>query len=207
MYGRDRLVFFGYKEPFLVTPIVVRPERERIYLPIGKVHGVRERSEFTTYLPTADAKISVDQVDDFECSALVPSALHETLQSHHYQIVPCRWSLGDEILQVQVLAHPSLGSKFQEVLHAALQDRIVGDIKITEINDSYGPDSDVFRVTKRGNDGIDIAGSPSLTGYEGPVRGLDLTGINIAQLAIKSAVALAHLTQFRQILSLSGNTS
>ncbi|KAK7408678.1 hypothetical protein QQX98_009146 [Neonectria punicea] len=206
VYGRDRLVFFGDEEPFSTTPLVVRLEGEKIYLPIGKVHGVRERSEFTTYPPTRHATFTVDRVDDLECSAPVPSDLHaQTLQQHHCQIVPRRWSLGDDILQV--LVHPPLGSEFQQALHAALQDRIVGDIEITEPNDSYGPDSAVFRVTQRGNDGIDLAGSPSLTGYEGPVRGLDLTGINTAQGATKSAVALAHLTRFRQILSLSGNAS
>ncbi|KAH7117314.1 caspase domain-containing protein [Dactylonectria macrodidyma] len=206
VYGRDRLQFFGDEEPFSATPLVVRLEGGKIHLPIGKVHGVRERSEFTIYPPTSHATFSVDRVDDFECSAPVPSAYHaQALQQHHYQIVPCRWSLGDDILQV--LAHPSLGSEFQQALHAALQDRIVGDIEITESNDSYGPVSAVFRVTTCGNGGIDLAGSPSLTGYEGPVRGLDLTGVNIVQLAIKSAVALAHLTRFRQILSLSDEAS
>ncbi|KAH6984212.1 caspase domain-containing protein [Ilyonectria sp. MPI-CAGE-AT-0026] len=206
VYGRDRLVFFGDEEPFLATPIIVRLEEERIYLPIGKVHSIRERSEFTTYPPTSHTTFSVDRVDKFECSAPVPSDLHaQTLQQHHYQIVPRRWSLGDDILQV--LVHPSLGSEFQQALHAALQDRIVGDIEVTESSDDYGPDAAAFRVTERGNGGINITGPPSLTGYEGPVRGLDLTGVNIAQLATKSAVALAHLTRFRQILSLSGNAS
>ncbi|KAH7016298.1 caspase domain-containing protein [Microdochium trichocladiopsis] len=206
VYGRDRLAFFGDEEPFSATPLVVRLEGENIYLPIGKVHGVREKSEFTTYPPTSHITFSVDRVDDFECSARVPSALHaQTLHQHNNQIVPRRWSLGDDILQVFV--HPPLGSGFQQALHAALQDRIVGDIEITEPNDSYGPDSAVFRMTQRGNDGINLAGSPSLTGYEGPVRGLDLTGVNTAQRATKSAVALAHLTRFRQILSLSGNAS
>ncbi|KAM5349325.1 hypothetical protein ACJ41O_005830 [Fusarium nematophilum] len=206
VYGRDRLVFFGDEEPFSSTPLVVRLEGEKIHLPMGKVHGVWEKSEFTTYPPTSHATFSVDRVDDFECSAPVPSAVHaQTLQRHHYQIVPRRWSLGNDILQVFV--QPSLEIEFKQALHAALQDRIVGDIEITESNDSYGHDSAVLRVTKRGNGGIDLAGSPSLTGYEGPVRGLDLSGVNIAQLATKSAVALAHLTRFRQILSLSGKVS
>ncbi|KAL8366745.1 hypothetical protein RB595_010552 [Gaeumannomyces hyphopodioides] len=135
VFGRDRLVFFGDKEPFLAIPIVVRLEGEKIYFPVGKAHGVRERSEFTTFPPISHATFSVDEVDDFECSAPVPSAAlrEQTLQRHHYQIVPCRWSLGDDVLQV--VAHPSLGSEFQQALHAALQDRIVGDIEITESND------------------------------------------------------------------------
>ncbi|KAL8299220.1 hypothetical protein RB594_003663 [Gaeumannomyces avenae] len=206
VFGRDRLVFFGDKEPFSATPIVVRLEGERIYLPVGKAHGVRERSEFTTFPPTLCITFSVDDIDDFECSAPVPPAvLHEqTLQQHNYQIVPCRWSLGDDMLQV--LAHPSLGSEFQQALHAALQDRIVGDIEITEANDSCGPNSTAFRLAKRGDGGIDLVGSPTLTGYEGPLRGLDLTG-NVAQQATKSAAALAHLARFGQVLSPSGSAS
>lgn len=141
------------------------------------------------------------------CFAPVPSTLHaQALQQHHYQIVPYRWSLGGDILQV--LADPSLGSAFQQALHVALQDKIVGNIESTESSDSYGFESAVFRVTKRGNGGIGIGGPPpSLTGYEGPMRELDLTGISIAQLAAKSAVSLAHLTRFGQILSLGGDTS
>ncbi|KAM5342918.1 hypothetical protein ACJ41O_013884 [Fusarium nematophilum] len=190
------------KEPISATPLVVRLDGEKIYLPIGKIHGVREGSEFTTYPPTTHVTFSVDRVDDFECRALVPSVLHaQTLQRHHYQILPCRWSLGDETLQV--LADASLGSEFQQALHAALQDRIVGDIEVTEPSDSYGPDAAVFRVTKRDDGGVDLAGSPPLIGYEGSVRGLDLTGANTAQLATKSAIALAHLTRFRQIFGLS----
>ncbi|KAK2685065.1 hypothetical protein QWA68_016575 [Fusarium oxysporum] len=195
----------GQTPRVFATLLIVRLERGRIYLPIGKVHGVRQRSEFATN-PPSHAMFSVDQVDDFECSAPVPSALYaQTLQRHHYQIVPCRWSLGDEILQV--LAHPSLGSEFQQVLRAGLRDRIVGGIEVTEPHDSHGPDSALFTVTNRGNGGVDLAGSPYLIGYEGPVRGLDLTGVNIAQLASKSAVALAHLTRFGQILSLGVNAS
>ncbi|KAG5788229.1 hypothetical protein H9Q69_012710 [Fusarium xylarioides] len=146
VYGRDRLVFFGDEEPFSAAPILVRLEEGRIYLPIGKAHGVRERSEFTTYPPTSHATFSVDQVDKFECSAAVLSDLYtQALQQHHYHIVPRRWSLGDDILQV--LVQPNLGSE------------------------------------------------------------LDLKGVNTAQLATKSAVALGHLTRFKQILSLSGNAS
>ncbi|RKK83887.1 hypothetical protein BFJ68_g17404 [Fusarium oxysporum] len=205
MYGRDRLVFFGDEEPFSATPIVVRLEGERIYLPIGKAHGIREKSEFTTYPPMSRATFSVDRVDDFECSAPVRSDYAQTLQQHHYQVIPRRWDLGDDILQV--LVHPTLRSEFQLALHAALQERIVGDIEITESNDSYEPGCDVFRVKKRGNGGINLTGPPSLIGYEGPVRGLDLTGVNTAQLATKSAVALAHLSRFRQILSLSNKAA
>ncbi|KAM5526789.1 TPR domain-containing protein [Fusarium oxysporum f. sp. phaseoli] len=205
VYGRDRLVFFGDEEPFSTTPIVVRLEGERIYLPIGKAHGIREKSEFTTYPPMSRATFSVDRIDDFECSAPVRSDYAQTLRQHLYQVIPRRWGLGDDILQV--LVHPTLGSEFQQALHAALQERIVGNIEITESNDSYEPGSDVFRVTKHGNGGIDLTGPLTLIGYEGPVRGLDLTGVDPAQLATKSAVALAHLSRFRQILSLSNKAA
>ncbi|KAL3954391.1 hypothetical protein ACCO45_009954 [Purpureocillium lilacinum] len=156
-------------------------------LPIGGFHGVQRKAEFTTYPPTSNATFSVDEVDDWECSAPVSLALHaQNLQECHYQIIPCRWSLGDDTLQV---------------------DWIVGDTEITQAEESHEPESNVFKVVKCGNDCVDLAGSPSLIGYEGPVRGLDLTGVNTTQLAVKSAAALAHLTRFRHILSLSGNAS
>lgn len=206
VYGRDRLVFFGDKEPFSATPLVVRLEGEKIHLPIGRFHGVQRKAEFTTYPRTSNATFSVDEVGDWECSAPVPLNLHaQTLQECHYQIVPCRWSLGDHILQVVI--DPCLGGDFQKALHASLQDWTVGDIEITEHDESYEPESNVFRVVKSGNGRVDLAGSPSLIGYESPVRGLDLTGVNTTQLAVKSAAALAHLTRFRHILSLSGNAS
>jgi pyruvate/2-oxoglutarate/acetoin dehydrogenase E1 component len=72
VYGRDRLAFFGNKEPFSATPLVARVDGEKIVLPIGKVHGVREGSEFTTCPLTSDVRFSVDQVTDFECSASAP---------------------------------------------------------------------------------------------------------------------------------------
>ncbi|KAJ4178418.1 hypothetical protein NW767_014875 [Fusarium falciforme] len=206
VYGRDRLVFFGDKEPFSATPLVVRLEGRKLFLPIGKVHGVREGSEFTLYPPTTHARFSVDQVDDFECSApdLSDDEI-EALQRHNYQIVPCRWSLGDGLLQV--LVQPNLGSEFRAALYAALQDRVVGDIEITESNDSHELGSAVFSVSKRDDGGIDLTGPVSLTGCDGPVRGLDITDANIVQLAAKSAAVLAHLTRFEQIRNLSGKAS
>lgn len=193
--------FFGNRDPVSTTPHVVRLDGRRIYLPVGRFHGVREMSEFTTYPPT-QAKFSVDQIDDWECSALVPSDLAALfLQQCHNQVVPRRWSLGIDTLKV--LVHPSLGGEFQKELYASLQDRIKGDVEIIETNDGYKPDSTVFMMNTDDNGRIGIAGSPSLIGYEGPVRGLDLTGVHIAQSAAKSAAVLAHLVRFRQILDLS----
>jgi hypothetical protein len=101
-----------------------------------------------------------------------------------------------------LLVQPSLGSEFQAALHAALQDRIVGEIEITELDDSYGLDDAVFRLTNRVDGAIHISGPPSWIGYEEPVRGLDLNGDSIDPLATRSAIALAHLTRFVQVLGL-----
>lgn len=209
VYGRDRLVFFGDKEPISATPLVVRLEAGKMYIPLGRFHGFRERSEFTTCPPTSHTTFKVDHVYDWECSAPVPSAIYEEISQQHYQVVPCRWSLRDDI---KVLAHPSLGSEFQEALKASLQDLIVGNIEIIEANDtetiySDEPNSTAFGMIKHSNERIDVFGSTSLTGYEGPVRGLDLTGVNFAQRAAKSSAALAHLARFKQILDLRNNAS
>jgi len=200
VYGRDRLVFFGDKEPFSVTPLVVRIDKQRIVLPIGNVHGVRTKSEFTPYPPTSHVKFSVDYVDEFECSAPASAVDMQALQRHHYQVIPCRWSLGTEVLRL--LTQPKLGGEFQEALHAALQDRVVGEIEITETEDSDGLEDAVFRLTRRDDGAISLYGPPPWIGYEGRVRGLDLCGDTTDALATKCAVVITHLTRFSQVLGL-----
>lgn len=120
VFGRDTLIFFGDKEPFSATPIVVRLKQEgkRIYFPVGEVYGIQEGSEFTTFPPTLYATFSVDKINDFECSAPVPlEVFHEqVVQKYNYQIVFCRWSLGGDVLRVVV--QPSFGSEFQQAFYA-----------------------------------------------------------------------------------------
>jgi hypothetical protein len=205
VYGRDRLVFFGNKEPFSATPLVARVDGGKIVLPIGKVHGVRVGSEFTTYPSTPHVTFSVNQVADFECSAPATLIDAQASQQQYYQLIPCRWSLGSYVLRL--LVQPSLGSEFQAALYAALQDRIVGEIEITELDDSYGLDDAVFKLTKHVDGVIHISGPPSWMGYEGPVRGLDLDGDSIDVLATKSAIALTHLTRFAQVLGLRDHSA
>lgn len=200
VYGRDRLVFFGDKEPFSATPLVVRIDKQRIVLPIGNVHGVRKRSEFTTYPPASHVTFSVDKVDEFDCSAPASVNDMQALHRHHYQVIPCRWSLGTDVLRL--LAKPSLGGEFLEELHAALRDRIVGEIEIIETDDSYGVGDGAFRLTKCDDGAIHLYGPRPCIGYEGRIRGLDLTGDRTDALATKCAIVLTHLARFAQVLGL-----
>ena len=56
---------------------------------------------------------------------------------------------------------------------------LVGEIEITELDDSYGPEDGVFKLTRRDDGAIDISNPLSWIGYEGPVRGLGRDGDSI----------------------------
>ncbi|KAH7129100.1 hypothetical protein EDB81DRAFT_764245 [Dactylonectria macrodidyma] len=74
VYGRDRLLFFGSTEPFSITPVIARMEGDRIFLPIGKIHGVEQQSEFT-FRAAPLASVSVDRIEPGTSSAEVPPSL------------------------------------------------------------------------------------------------------------------------------------
>ncbi|EGU84553.1 hypothetical protein FOPG_17207 [Fusarium oxysporum f. sp. conglutinans race 2 54008] len=200
VYGRDRLIFFGNKEPFSATPLVVKIEDGIVFLPIGKIHGVQQGSEFTTYPPTSEIAFAIDYVDNFQCSSRVSFDCTETLRRHHCEVIPSRWSLGDGTFQV--LVDPSPGNKFRGALYRCLKNLIVSNIDVIVLDGNHKPDSNLLRLENRGDDGIYILGPEVLIGHKGPVRGLDIKGANIEELAAKSAIALAHLARFGQILDL-----
>lgn len=89
-------------------------------------------------------------------------------------------------------------------LYESLQSRIVGSIQV--INDeARQSDTNSLRLKKgEGNGSIDIFGPESLIGYNSAVRGLNLSGDNLEDLA---AVALSHLTRFGQIFDLREQAS
>ncbi|KAL6406633.1 Peptidase C14 caspase domain [Ilyonectria robusta] len=202
VFGRDRLLFLGSQEPFFPTRLVVKVDKDEVSLPIGKVHGIHEGCEFTTIAPASEATFQIDKVEEDNCSATVPPHVLQILQKSVCEVVPSRWSLGKDALQILVDA--SLGSEFQAALYESLQKRIVGSIKVR--NHEVGrPDPDSLRLAKGKGDGsIDIFGPQSLIGYKSAVRGLNLSGDNVEDIA---AIALSHLTRFGQILDLSEQAS
>lgn len=202
VFGRDRLLFLGSQEPFFPTRLVVKVDGDEVSLPIGEVHGIHEGCEFTTIAPASEATLQIDKVEEDKCSATVPPHVLQILQRSVCEVVPSRWSLGKDALQILVDA--SLGSEFQAALYKSLQNRIVGSIKVR--NHEVGrPDPGSLRLANGKGDGsIDIFGPESLIGYKSAVRGLNLNGDNIADIA---AIALSHLTRFGQILDLAEQAS
>ncbi|KJZ68735.1 hypothetical protein HIM_11874 [Hirsutella minnesotensis 3608] len=78
VYGQDRLLFFGKTEPFSTSPLVVRIEsgpfdRNTVIVPAGRAHGVHRHSEFALLVPGLETAFSIEEVDDFEARAIVPS--------------------------------------------------------------------------------------------------------------------------------------
>ncbi|KAF6793795.1 TPR domain-containing protein [Colletotrichum sojae] len=204
VFGRDRLLFLGTEEPFSATPLVGRIEEEKVHLPIGRIHGVQQGSEFTC-LSTGDV-FAVNVVNEFRCRATVSSEIMEVLRKHECQVFPFRWHFGEE--KLQVLVDPRLGSAFSTTLRGYLKDRIASGIEVVQqgvSDNSNNRNCTVLRLKHWGHNGINIFGPASLIGYEGPVRGLDVYGNNI-KLADVSAAALAHLARFKQILDLRNQT-
>jgi hypothetical protein len=197
VYGRDRLLFFESKEPFSQPILVARIEDDMVIVPVGKVHGVLSKSEFTLFPPISETAISIEEVYDFESSAKVPPKLVQALQEHQCKVIPSRWSLGDE--PFQVLVDPGFGVDFQDTLYESLQNRIASPVQVIQLDKTQESRTNLLRLEKWAGD-VKIFGPRSLIGYSGPVRGLQLGGDNISDLATDAAIALTHLSRFKQIL-------
>ncbi|RYP58042.1 hypothetical protein DL770_010520 [Monosporascus sp. CRB-9-2] len=193
VYGQDRLAFFSNKEPRSPVPIIVRVEEKDAVLPIGRLHGVKVGAEFTTYPQPLNAPLSIYQVDELKCRARIGQELSSNL-CNNSEVYSSRWS-ADETVKIGV--DQSLGCEFRKLLHVALQNRIAGRIEVSE-----GPEVGSFMLRKRGHDGVDVIGPKSLVGYDGVVHGLDIHDQHPEKLATKSALALAHLFRFQQVLDL-----
>lgn len=195
VFGRDRLGFFDNYEPFLFNPLVSKVEGNDIVIPMGKIHGVHPGTEFAQVPLFHKAVFKVNKIKDWECRATLTSGLPSSSQCS-IEVVPLKWGLGGATFRV--LVDGSLGDEFQEAIYKRLDNLLAGPIEVEEFHGS-SPDNELFKLTRRGLDGVEISGPPSLIGYEGPLRCLELKGTSTSQLAARSAVALAHLVRFGQI--------
>ncbi|RYP68864.1 hypothetical protein DL770_008370 [Monosporascus sp. CRB-9-2] len=205
VFGRDRLAFFGAEELFSAAPLLVNIYDGVASLTIGRVHGVRKGAEFIARRSTTDIVFSVDQVADFESKAKIKEELFQSLPKT-IDVVPFRWSSGG-MLKVRV--ESSLGRGFREALQRSLQQRIAGDLQVVdnEFGRECGSSNVEFYVKSAMDDaGVDIFGHAALIGYEGPVRGLRISGASTNERARESAITLAHLFRFSQILDLKSET-
>ncbi|KAF5227975.1 hypothetical protein FAUST_11407 [Fusarium austroamericanum] len=203
VYGCDRLLLFGNKEPFLVTPIIADFQDDKIILPVGTLHGVEQGSEFT--FPSIATTISVTSVTDSTCSTNpLPNVLRALEQIQHgatWDVIPSRWSFGSKPFEIAV--DKELGLDFQQDLYHALKDRISSEVDVTE----WGSDSihgGMLQV-KGPKECIKLYGPESVIGNENLVRGLDFQGDD-PDLDRKVAIALAHLGRYWQILELRDRT-
>ncbi|KAK1838702.1 TPR domain-containing protein [Colletotrichum chrysophilum] len=204
VFGRDRLLFLGTDEPFSATPLVGRIEEGKVHLPIGRIHGVQQGSEFTC--PSTGKVFAVSTVDKFQCSATVSPETIKVLREYKCQVFPFRWNFGEE--KLQVLVDLRLASVFSTTLRGYLEDRIASGIEVVQqgVSDNSNDSTcTVLRLEHQGDNGINIFGPASLIGYEGPIRGLDIYGNN-TKLVNASAAALAQLARFKQILDLRSQT-
>jgi hypothetical protein len=206
VYGRDKLLFFGSKEPFCATPLFVQIEGDTVIVPVGKAHGIHRKSEFMPFPPTTEITFSIENVGDFECSATISPELIHILQDHQYMVIPSRWSLGDEPLKLTV--DSSFGSAFQQSLYEYLQCQISSSIEVIEgiEGDRIDGNPNTLRLEQWAGD-AKIFGPKSLVGYSGPVRPLQLVGDDPRELAADAAAALGHLARYNQILNLGAQAS
>ncbi|KAK8115632.1 Metacaspase-8 [Apiospora sp. TS-2023a] len=146
------------------------------------------------------AIVSISEVDDHESKALVKSGFIQD-PSQPIQLIPFRWSA--ETLEIVV--DPNLGHEFRETLGCDLGKRIAGNIHFPErsqLTESRDSQDIWFRLGINRNGGIDIFGPEQLVGDRGPVRGWTAKGKTDEDRARESAIALAHLFRFGQILHL-----
>ncbi|CAI7572670.1 unnamed protein product [Penicillium pancosmium] len=204
VFGRDRLTFFGQKERFVAPPLIAILKGTNVNIPIGKAHGTRVGSTFTTYPPTQYNTFSPYDIGLFDCTAKVQPAQAQNIQHFDNRIVPYRWKLDEDA--PQLIVQSSLGDKFKKALRATLGLQVFGDIRILELDDSFDSGDEYFRLKKREDKSFEIFAPRNLIGYDGPVHGLDLQGDD-SELAAKCGMALAHLARFSQILGLRDQAS
>ncbi|KAL7933331.1 caspase domain-containing protein [Trichoderma chlorosporum] len=203
VYGRDKLLFLGSSEPFSIAPVVVRVEGDRIIIPAGSAHGVHIGSEFALYPEIFGIIFSVDEIDDFECSAMAPDELEvQLLKRHGFAIAPSRWSFGEETI-LQVFVDAAFGLEFQGWLREQLRTRIASPVRVIEYSNAEShTDPEILRLEKWGEDDVKIWGPEWLTGYDNCIRPLRLRDEDPKELVAKIAPVIAHLTRFRQLLGL-----
>ncbi|KAK8855361.1 caspase domain-containing protein [Apiospora arundinis] len=201
VFGRDRLAFLEGYEPFVAAPIAGTLQEGHFSLPIGKVHGTYEGAEFITISSRPNTVVSISEVNDRKSKALVQTGSIQGL-SQSIKLIPYRWSAKETL---EVLVDPNLGQVFRTMLKSDLEKRIAGDIQCPvtlSLTNKDNPKAIWFRLGKKEDGGIDIFGPALLSGEQGPVRGWTLKGETDEDRARESAIALAHLFRFGQILHL-----
>ncbi|KAK8115637.1 hypothetical protein PG984_012139 [Apiospora sp. TS-2023a] len=197
VFGRDRLAFLQNYEPFLFNPVVGVLQNGVVSISVGRIHGVSKRTEFITTSTSSKVVVSISELDVHSSRAEIVSGFIND-PSPFVELVPFRWSVKETL---EVVIDSSLGQKFRE--------RIAGDIRYPDKSNLTSNDSlkEIwFRLVKNEDNGIDIFGPEQLLGSQGPVRGWKYRGETDEERVRESAIALAHLFRFGQVLHVQNDS-
>ncbi|KAI0902946.1 caspase domain-containing protein [Ustulina deusta] len=202
VFGCDRLAFLEDYEPISATPIFGTLKDGILSLPVGKVHGINRGSEFITVSTGPSTIFSVSELYDIESKAkIVKGSVQDPSQS--IRAIPYRWSSEKTL---NIIIDPKLERSFQEKqVFSHLGNCITGNIRYTkgiESTDNEDSKATWFRLGVKEDGGIEIFGPKQVLGYQGPMRGWKTSGGTDDERAKESAIALAHLFRFGQIVHL-----
>lgn len=205
-FGQDRLAFLKDYEPSSALPIIGKLQGDILELPVGKVHAIKDRAEFITASTTSSVIVSVFEVNDFESKARVIRGFIQG-QPQTIELLPWRWSSEKPL---NIIVDRILGFTFQEKLFSEIEKRISGNIRYLfnpelDYSKNYNSQANWFELRAKENGEISIFGPEKLLGHQGPVRGWNARGES-DERAKDSAIALAHLLRFGQILDLQNES-
>ncbi|TEY25151.1 hypothetical protein BOTCAL_1327g00010 [Botryotinia calthae] len=205
-YAIVELVFLKDYEPSLALPIIEKLQGDILEFFVGKVYAIKERTEFITASTTSSVIVSVFEVNDFESKARVIRGFIQG-QPQTIELLPWRWSSEKPL---NIIVDRILGFTFQEKLFSEIEKRISGNIRYLfnpelDYSKKYNSQANWFELRAKENGEISIFGPEKLLGHKGPVRGWNAKGENYER-ARESAVALAHLLRFGQILDLQNES-
>jgi len=205
VFGQDRLAFLEDYEPSSATLIFGELKDGIVSLPVGKVHGINKGSEFITVLTGFKTIFSISELYDLESKTKIVKGSAQNL-SQSIRVIPYRWSSEKTL---NIIMDPELKRSFREMVISHLRNRITGNIqytKGTESTENKYSKAAWFRLGVKEDGGIEIFGPKQVLGYQGPVRGWKTSGGTNDERAKESAIALAHLFRFGQIVHLQNKS-
>lgn len=188
------------RDVFSAPPLIFGVDDSAFTLPVGKMHGVMKGAQFIPRRATPPVVIVVLEVEDF--TSIATAKLHICQNLLWYvEALLFQWVVDKTVSD---LVESGLSEIFQKRLCKNIHDMVGGDIEflaITEVQTNK-PDS-----SKRASNGdINIFEPTFMIGHEGAVRGLAIPSEDVNEEATRSALALAHLLRFKQIVSLRNET-
>ncbi|KAL7910081.1 hypothetical protein GGI35DRAFT_447812 [Trichoderma velutinum] len=212
VYGRDRYLFLGNSEPFIVTPLNVSIEDNKAVIQAGRAHGVREKAEFSLLPAVSSLFLTIDHVEEFRCSAKISPEIKQALLLHvAKKAVSSRWSLGSE-MTVQVILDTMFTAEFQDGLCKSLGNQLTNQISIVQKHDTIqkSSESTIFRLRSDGKSSIEILGPEVTTEHKDSAQSIKIASLKdtkLEDLAEEAAFSIAHLARFSLISGLKASNT